>query len=232
MIQVKTKIDSKSQRSISKFSRIVYWVILALGLVMLGFYILQTFVWHSGDYTNLSLGLFCTVFAVLMEIMLYSQIKDVEQSRVVYEYDFELGFVKVTKFRNGENMGTVKYYYDDMSVITEDKDYVFLKYSSMLVFPVDKQNIASTDMVALRKILNLKEKEEKIVTKQESVQPVKTQNDVKQPAKVQTVAKQQQVKTQNVAKQPTASKKVAQTQKDNQPIVPKLVTKTKKDAEK
>jgi len=210
MIQVKTQIDARSQKSESKVSIIAYWIVLGLGLAMLSFYILQTFVWHNGDNVNLCLGIFCTALAILMEIYIAQQVKSADNSKVTYVYDFELGFFKVTKLRNGENMGTVKYYYDDMTVISENKDYIFLRYSAYLAFPVDKRNINANDLPALRSILHLKE-----VVAKEDKQPVA-------PASKPAATPQPKAKAP-VQKAPTQASKG--------PIVPKpkQTTKTKKE---
>ena len=159
VVQTETVLNSKTQKMALKSSIIAYWIILCCGIVLLTLYFVDRFVLGGHESSNLYLGIIFIVFAILMLFYFNSIIKSANNREVTNRYEFAEGYFKVTIIRKSEIMGTIKYYYDDLVSIRENKEFIALKVNQAAAFIVIKQNILNDDLVQLRQILKLKVKE-------------------------------------------------------------------------
>lgn len=72
-----------------------------------------------------------------------------------YVYEFREGHFYITILRCGETMGRMKYYYADLSKVTEGKRYFMLFVSRASIFVVDKTALSVEERALLRRLLHL-----------------------------------------------------------------------------
>lgn len=155
MITIKTDIDEKAQKALSKGVIIFCIVSLALGSVGLLLYIGLT-MFYENIYLDILL-LFCIPFSLglVYIIMINKNIKTMAKSNITNEYEYNIDHIFVTSYKNGEQFGTQKVYYKDVFKTRETDEYIFIYVNRISAFILKKSNATSEQLTIIKRLLKL-----------------------------------------------------------------------------
>ena len=155
MITIKTDIDEKAQKALSKGVIIFCIVSLVLGSVGLLLYIGLT-MFFENIYLDILL-LFCIPFSLglVYIIMINKNIKTMAKSNITNEYEFNIDHIFVTSYKNGEQVGTQKVYYKDVFKTRETDEYIFIYVNRISAFILKKSNATTEQLTIIKRLLKL-----------------------------------------------------------------------------
>ena len=125
MIECRTDINVEAQKVLSKNLKLASIISLVVGIVGALAYIVLSCFFDSG-YLDIML-VFCLPlgFGLVYLVSINNLIKKTGDS-TYNVYQFEEEFFNTTTYKNGEVVGTVKYYYKDLKKIKERDGYLLL----------------------------------------------------------------------------------------------------------
>ena len=162
MVNVKTEIDKTAQKALSKNVIIFCIASIVVGSVgLLTFIVLYAF--FESAYLDLLL-LFSIPFALglVYLIMINKNIKNMAESKITNEYNFNEDSLNVTCEKNGEIFGTQKVYYKDIYKVREVKDYIFIYINATSAYIIKKSNATDEEIAIIKRLLKIDEKNQKV----------------------------------------------------------------------
>lgn len=157
MIKCNTKIDLNVQKELNKNLFVVSLICIIIGsLGLLTYVVIGTIFENLSTFFDLLL-LFALPFGfgIVFLISIKKTEKNVQLKVLENQYEFNQDYVSVTTFTNGENIGTVKFYYKDFKKVKESQSYIFLYLSTSSAFPVKKSNLSNADLQNLKLLFNI-----------------------------------------------------------------------------
>ncbi len=149
------------QKCLSRPALIIGILLIAVGALLL-FLMLFSAVFNFFVYETLNLdsnwwmfplGLFAALFGGMTLRNYARSIKDAARRPRQIVYRFYRGFFTVTAIREGEDMGTQKIYYSDLTQTRETKQFFLLYVNSASVYPVEKNSLTPEGSALIRSLL-------------------------------------------------------------------------------
>ena len=165
MVAVETKVDAKVQKIMMNKSYIISIICIALSLFGIALYVINAIFIKADDisYPFLLLFIFTLFIGLMFVFITRKSIQMASKNENVNHYEFNEDFVIITSVRNGENVGTSKFYYKDLYKTIEKKELLLLCINYASALPIWKKNFTPEDLQTVRKYLNIKTKKKKEV---------------------------------------------------------------------
>lgn len=156
MIRIKTDINEKAQKSLSKDTINFCIVALVIGSIGLLAYIILATIFEN-NYLDILL-LFSIPFGVGLVYIIFinKNIKAMAESKITNEYEFEENYFNVISSKNGEEFGRQKVYYKDIYKVKEKEEYIFIYINKINAYIIDTTNSNEEDLKIIKNLLNLK----------------------------------------------------------------------------
>lgn len=155
MITIQTEIDEKSQKSLTKISKIVYLTLMIIGAIGLLLYLALGTIYENPYLDVLLLFAIPFGFGLVFYITINKNIKKMTENKFTNEYTFNNDFMNIASVKNGEIVGTQKLYYKDIVKVKENDEYIFIYPNKFNAFILKKSNASEEELTTIKKLLNL-----------------------------------------------------------------------------
>lgn len=155
MIECKTEINTKAQKVLSKNIKLVSIIMLVIGCVGIAGYIIASCFVSSGYLDVMLVFALPFGYGLVYLVSVNNMIKKAEGNATVNHYQFEEDYFNASSSKNGEIIGTVKYYYKDIKKIKERDGYLLLYVNSINAFMVEESELSENDLTLLKSLLKI-----------------------------------------------------------------------------
>ncbi|MGN0788044.1 MAG: YcxB family protein [Candidatus Onthoplasma sp.] len=160
MFSGKVKFNEQMQKELTCRSYVFSILFTVMGAIGTLIYIaIGTIFEDVGSWFEVLL-FFPGIMAIGIILLVFhnKMIKKIKKTDTQNNYDFFEDHFIISTIRNGENIGSVKLYYSELTKIIESQNYLFLFKGNALAYPVEKQGFESNKklLLAILAKLNVK----------------------------------------------------------------------------
>ena len=159
-IKIETRLDENVQKEFMAKTFIVSLVCLILGSVGLVAYltwdVLSEFIEIKAPSIVLLIAFSCLfAFGLVFIISRNKVVKKARSENKSEVYEFFNNYVVANDYFNGEQVATVKIYYNQIVKRKETKNYIFFYVQATAACPVSKANLTEGELNAVRALLGM-----------------------------------------------------------------------------
>lgn len=155
MFKCSVKIDEKLQREINEKSWLINLIVLIIGSIGLGVYIIVgAFVEYA--WMDILLWVFAIMFGfgLVMVISIRKINKKSAENNLTNEIELEEDCVSLSTIKNNEIIGTLKVYYKDLIKVRETENYLVLYINKQSAIPVPKKEFKPEELSTIKLWIN------------------------------------------------------------------------------
>lgn len=154
MIETTTVLTKDIHKSLTRKIYVGSWIATTIGAIGILLYIFSDLIFGEVAWTNY-LWLFSLPFGfgivyLITLTKLYKKPID-EQNVNIYQFDNE--GINVVTFKNGQNLGMVRVFYNQIEKIKDTNKYLFLYVNKYSAFPVLKKELSQSEIETIKQFV-------------------------------------------------------------------------------
>ena len=146
-------IDGKVSAVINKRQYVLAAILLTVGIIGLVAYIALGVIFDEGWTEILLIFAVPTGLGIFIALFVKRTVRNAAKTVFVNNYEFFENNFTVNTILNGDDRGSVKYYYSDIKKSIELKDYILLYLNAATALIIDKNTLSGQENDELKNIL-------------------------------------------------------------------------------